>query len=130
MVRLFCCFPCSWKSFRCFYFNSNCLPSFLIGFSAKNWFSFMIESVLCSNLLSASSGNSRERIFWFCCYYEFDVCNFRSHYYNDLINLLQSFWWFYCVDRKDIILVWFRLLVCMNYFKLLFVLITLVNRSG
>ena len=55
--------------------------------------------------------------FVFCCYYQFVV----SHYYTDLIKLLQSFWWFYCVDKVDTLFTWYCFLVCINYYRLSFV---------
>ena len=36
----------------------------------------------------------------------------------------KKFQWFYYADPKDMVFVWFNFLVCMNYFQLLFELIT------
>ena len=42
-----------------------------------------------------------------------------------LLNYCKAFCWFSWVVTKDIIFVWFRFWVCMNYFQLLIVLIIL-----
>ena len=37
-------------------------------------------------------------------------------------NYCKYFWWFYCVNGKDIAFVWFRFLVCIDYFQHLFMI--------
>ena len=41
------------------------------------------------------------------------------------LNCYKAFWWFYYAATKATLFVWFRILVCLNYFQFLFVLIIL-----
>ena len=41
------------------------------------------------------------------------------------LNYCELFWWFYYAETKCIVFVWFHLLICLNYFMLLFALIIL-----
>ena len=109
-------------------FHDNPIILFFIVCSGKNSLSFLIGSISCFNLLPPSSGKSKMNSFCAVIITNLLSSIFTPVVINDLIKCCKVFWWFYCDEKVDIILVdivWFRFLVCTNYFHLLFELIIL-----
>ena len=122
VIHLLCCFPCSWISFSCLYFNNNCSVSIFILFSAKDWFLFMINSISCIKFSSTfwSQSKLKQKVLG-----SLITVIFSSTIVMTWLNCCRLFWWFYYADTNDTVFVWFRYLISLNYFQLLFVLIIL-----
>ena len=120
MVYSFRRFPCSWISFPCLCFGNNCWISFFILSLAKDSLRFMINSNSCFKFLSTPLGKSKSKskVLVFLI-----TAIFSSGIIMIWLKYCKVFWWFYCADTKDIVSFWFRFLVCLNYFQLLYALI-------
>lgn len=100
MVLFFYCYLCLWLSFLCLYLDNNFLICFLlyaqlrILFYDKTGFMFWTVVIVFRQI----KGNS----FWFYYCYKIIVFKDQFHCYN------------------EIVLAWFHVLVCMNYFHVLF----------
>ena len=95
---------------------------------SKSSLCFMIKSVSWFKLLWTSSDKSKWKILGSLVIKSLlsPVCTFiiLSLSYHWL-NYCKVFWWLYYVDTEYIVFVWFRFLVCMTSFQLLFVLVIL-----
>ena len=104
MIQSFYCFLCTWISFPSLYLENNWLISFFVECSAK--------SSLCLKLMPRPLGKSNRKVFGSVFITNTPIIIMTW------LNCFKVFWWFYCVDTKYIVCVWFFFfLVCMNYFQ-------------
>ena len=129
MVHWLCCFWCTWILLPCLYLNNNWEILFVIICCAKKSFYYTTLVLRIILFKGASDISSLRKSKWI---------NFGSVITTSLLYLMftpivvltwlnccKVFWWFYYANTKDIVLVWFHFLVCINYFQLLFALIIL-----
>ena len=114
----FYCFPCSWILFPCLYFNNNYSIRVFILFSAKDSLVFMINPIpnfKCSSTFFDQS-KLKQKVFGSLITVIFFSINIMTW-----LTCWNLFWWFYYADVKDTAFAWFRFIICLNCFQLLFV---------
>ena len=107
-----CCFLSSWVLFPCLYLDNNYSISFFILFPTfiglYDKFNFMLKILInIVRSIKITIKSFRITIILFCI-----IIMTWLNCYN-------------CVDAKDTVFFWFRFLFFLNYFQLLFLLITL-----